>query len=150
MTGTATATPIPYAYLPGGSFTLGDQTANAALSAKTPVTVTWWSSQWSSMNVLSGGAAPTAFKGFAANVSTTPPSCGGTWTTWITGPGNSSAPPSTVPPYMAVIVSDKITKSGDALNGTISEIVIVKTNAGYQASPGGTGTGNVVGVICHS
>jgi hypothetical protein len=91
-------------------------------------------------------SACVAFKGFAASLSTTPPSCGGTWTA---RPRNSSSPPSTVPPYMAVSVARKITQAGSTLSGTISEIVVVKTNPGYQANPGHAGTGTVVAVVCH-
>ena len=46
----------------GGAFVVGDRTATGA--------VTFWGAQWSKRNVLSGGAAPAAFKGFALNPAT--------------------------------------------------------------------------------
>ncbi len=49
---------------------------------------------------------------------------------------------------MSVIVTNKVTKSGSTISGTIFHIVIVKTNAGYDANPGHPGTGTVVGTIC--
>jgi len=107
--------------------------------------LTWWGAQWSKQNALSHGAAPAAFKGFIASVSTTPPGCGATWTT---GPGNSPPAPSSVPTYMAVIVTGTVTKSGSTIRGDSVHIVIVKTNAGYGPEPGKPGTGTVVGELC--
>jgi hypothetical protein len=118
----------------GGSFVVGDGSATGA--------VTFWGSQWAKANTLSGGAAPSAFKGFAASGAT----CGGTWTT---GPGNSANPPAgPLPSYVAVIVASKASKSGSAISGTVKSIVVIKTNAGYAANPGHAGTGTVVATIC--
>src|SRR5205823_1452372 len=122
-------------------------TAGAALSATTPVTVTWWGDQWASLNSLSGGPAPSSFKGFAQSISSTPPACGATWTT---GAGNSPPPPASVPASMAVIVTRAIAKTGSTIGGTISEIVVVKTNPTYAPGPGHVGTGTVVAVLCRS
>jgi hypothetical protein len=124
----------------GGSFVIGD------LNVTVGRQVTFWGAQWANLNPLSGGAAPSSFKGFANQTSTSPATCGGTW---ATGPGNSSGPPSSIPAYMAVIVSSSITKSGSTIAGNVSQIVIVKTNPGYGSDPGHAGTGTVVAVWCH-
>jgi len=108
--------------------------------------VTFWSAQWSKLNHLSGGPAPASFKGFAATLSAEPPKCGITWTT---GPGNSSKPPATVPAYMGVLVSSKVTKSGPKISGDAKSIVVVKTDPGYAPNPGHAGTGTVLAVFCH-
>lgn len=142
---TTTTTTTPFTYPIGGAFVLGDQTVSAALSATAPQTVTWWGARWSTANSLSGGAAPSSFKGFAADLAATPQPCGETWTT---RPGNSAPPPSSVPAYMAVIVAGHITKSGSTISGDTSQVVIVKTAPGYQPDPGHPGTGTVVGVLC--
>jgi len=63
-------------------------------------------------------------------------------------PGNSSQPPDTVPLFMAVVASSTITKSGATITGDIPKIVVVRTNPGYGPSPGQTGTGTVVAVVC--
>ena len=132
-------TTLIYANAPGaggGAFVVGDQTATGA--------VTFWGSQWSSINKVSGGSAPSAFKGFAKFPAS--PTCGGTFTT---DPGNSAPPPNgPLPAYMSVIVTSKVTKSGSTISGTIVHIVVVKTNAGYNANPGHPGTGTVVATIC--
>jgi hypothetical protein len=49
---------------------------------------------------------------------------------------------------MAVIVSSKIGKSGSQISGNTVAVVIVKTNAGYDADPGHAGTGTVVATLC--
>jgi hypothetical protein len=123
----------------GGSFVIGDGNAVVGNS------VIFWSAQWAKANSLSGGPAPAAFKGFASHTSTTPPTCGGTWTT---PPGNSSNPPATVPSFMVVIAASSITQSGPTISGNIPRLVIVKTNPGYGPAPGHTGTGTVVAVLC--
>ncbi len=136
----ATAKTVLFAFLASGGFVVGDQSAQ--MGAK----VTFWSAKWSKLNKLSGGAAPASFKGFAGTLSSEPPKCGITWTT---GPGNSSNPPATVPEYMGVLVSSKVTKSGPKISGDAKSIVVVKTDPGYAPNPGHAGTGTVVGVFCH-
>lgn len=121
-----------------GSFVIGDLEANPGQQ------VTFWGAQWAEDNALSGGAAPDSFKGFANLV---PQGCGGVWTG---GPGNSSDPPDTVPTFIAVIASSTVTKSGSAITGDVSKIVIVRTLPGYGPSPGKAGTGIVVTVLCQS
>jgi streptogramin lyase len=128
----------PFSFPVGGVFVIGDITPHGY-----GMTVNWWGSQWHKNNKLSGGSAPASFKGFENSNGT--PKCGQKWTT---SPGNSSNPPPTVPEYMAVIVSSKITKSGSTISGDIKEIVIVKTNAGYSNNPGHHGNGTVVHVLC--
>jgi len=119
-----------------GSFVIGD------LNAIPGETVTFWDAQWARDNSFSGGPAPDAFKGFT---NTVPQRCGGSWTS---DPGDSSNPPDTVPPFIAVIASSTVTKSPATISGDIPKIVIVKTNPGYGPSPGNTGTGTVVSVVC--
>ena len=119
-----------------GSFVIGD------LDAAPGQAVTFWDAQWAKDNSLSGGAAPDAFKGFT---STVPKTCGGNWTT---GPGNSPNPPGTIPQFITVIASSKITQSGSIITGDIPKIVIVQTNPGYGPSPGHAGTGTVLAVVC--
>ena len=48
--------------------------------------VTFWGSQWARDNPLSGGSAPSSFKGFASQSSPMPPRCGGTWSAALTSP----------------------------------------------------------------
>lgn len=126
-----------FAFLERGSFVLGDLSSTGA--------VTFWAAQWAKLNVLSGGEAPSSFKGFAASLSTTPPTCGGTWTT---RPGNSSDPPDEVPSFMAVLVASSIQKSGSTISGDIKRIVVVRTNPGYAPNPGHPGTGTVIAEVC--
>jgi hypothetical protein len=136
---------LAFAYLAQGSFALGDKTVASA----TPSTVvTWWSAQWgqwSGVNSLSGGPAPAAFKGFVLSLSKMPAACGGSWTT---GSGNSPAPPSSVPTYVAVVVASQVSQSGSTISGTIVHVVVVKTNAGYGPAPGHPGTGTIVAQVC--
>ena len=133
----ASDTTIIFAFLDHGSFVVGDETDTGS--------VEFWGHSWSRDNVLSGGPAPDSFKGFAATVSTNPPACGDTWTS---RPGNSSRPPDTLPPFMGVVVSSSITKSGSTISGDVPKIVVVTPNPGYEPDPGHPGTGTVVAVYC--
>ncbi|MGN6372940.1 MAG: Ig-like domain-containing protein [Solirubrobacteraceae bacterium] len=128
-----------YALAPGGgSFVAGDRSATQG------ATVTFWGAQWWKQNSLSGGAAPSAFKGFALTPAT--PVCGLPWTT---GPGNSPPPPAgPLPAYMAVIVTGATTKSGSSISGSIEHVVVVSPSDGYQANPGHAGTGKVLATVC--
>ena len=134
---TATASYLVYADAPGGgSFVVGNQSATGA--------VTFWGSQWSKLNSLSGGIAPSSLKGFAKSPAA--PSCGSNWSTH---PGNSSPPPTgPLPAYMAVIVTSSASKSGSTISGNTVHVVVVRTNAGYDSNPGHAGTGTVVATIC--
>jgi hypothetical protein len=142
---------IIYAYPAGGddivlpadgggraTFVIGD------LDAAVGKQVTFWGAYWDKLNSLSGGSAPVSFNGFAAHTSTQPPRYGSLWTL---DADKTSAPPSSVPSYMAVIVSRSITKSGSTISGDISAMVVVQTAAGYQSNPGHPGTGKVVAII---
>jgi uncharacterized repeat protein (TIGR01451 family) len=133
----ASATTNVYGFAPGGgAFVVGDRTAAGA--------VTFWGAQWWRLNVLSGGAAPAAFKGYALNPAV--PSCG---TGWSTDPGNSTPPPAgPLPATIAVIVTSNVTQVGSQISGTTDHIVIVKTNSGYDPNAGHAGTGTVVATIC--
>lgn len=125
---------IVFAFLNSGSMIIGNLDGNP---------VEFWGSQWSKLNVLSSGPAPSAFKGFGSN---TPQSCSGTWTT---GTGNSPGPPATVPSYMGVIVSSSVVQSGSTVfSGNVPKIVVVKTNPGYGPMPSTPGTGTVVATFC--
>jgi uncharacterized repeat protein (TIGR01451 family) len=138
-------TAIVFAFPSSGVFTLGNTTANTAGSS----TVTWWDSSWNQLNILTGGQAPSAFKGFASGVTlpTTSPAnvCSGNWTS---SGGNSPPPPATVPSFMGVIVANSVTKSGTTVNGHYVKIVVVQTNAGYGPAPSNTGTGTIVATFC--
>lgn len=126
---------LVYAYPSGGIFVVGDQTATGE--------VTFWGSQWWKANRLSGGPAPSSFKGFASAPAL---QCGATWTT---RPGDSSSPPDApLPSYMAVVVSSEIHKSGSTIGGDVKQIVVVRTDGGYDDAPGHVGTGTVVTTVC--
>jgi len=133
----ATAKTLLFAFLARGSFVVGDQSDTGS--------VTFWGAQWSKVNSLSGGSAPESFKGFASTLSSTPPTCAGSWSTQ---PGNSSSPPGSVPSFMAVIASSAIAKSGSNITGNTPAIVIVQTASGYAPDPGHAGTGTVVAELC--
>jgi len=138
-----TASVIVFAFPTRGDFVLG----NLTVAAATPSTdVTFWGAQWSSLNSLSGGAAPTAFKGFAGAFNPTPPACGGTWTASPADSGNPVSPP--LPSFMGVVVSSNITKTGNTISGAVSKIVVVVSNPGYDTNPGHAGTGKIVATFC--
>jgi hypothetical protein len=138
----ATASGFVFAFPSRGVFVLGDNTVAAATAT---TTVTWWGNSWSALNSLSGGLADTSFKGFAATLTPAKPACGGTWKT---GPGNSPPPVSGIPAYMGTLVSSTVTKSGTMISGNITKIVVVKTDSGYDTSPGHNGTGKIVATFC--
>ena len=123
----------------GGNFVIGDK--NSAISSKVTF---YWDSDWWKKNSLTGGAAPSSFKGFENKPTTA--TCG---TNWSTDPGNSPPPPAApLPAYFAVLVSSKITKSGPRIFGNTVHVVVVKNNPGYAPNPGHPGTGTVVAVVC--
>ena len=114
-----------------GAFVLGDRTVATATAA---TTVTWWADTWAGLNSLTGGGAPSSFKGFAGTAplptSTPPAACGGNWTT---GPGASPPPTSGVPSYMGVLVAGSVTKSGSTIFGNTRKIVVVKVRPRLRA-----------------
>ncbi len=137
-TATAETHVTVFAFAHGGSFVIGD--GNSA----TGTAVMFWGAQWARNNSLSGGPAPSAFKGFED--SATAPACGASWST---DPGNSAPPPSEpLPSYMGVITSSSITQHGSVISGDTPQIVVVKTDPGYQPDPGHAGTGTVVAKAC--
>ena len=137
-----TASAIVFGFLSRGAFSLGDRTVAGATSS---TKVTWWSDSWYQLNSLSGGQAPSSYKGFMAVPNSTPPVCGGTFTTTT---GNSVVPPAGVPSYMGIAVTDRVSKNGSTMSGKITKIVVVRTNPGYAASPVSPGTGSIVATYC--
>src|SRR3989441_1844568 len=138
-TATCTVTVVPFAS-ETGAFVIGD------LEAGIGNHVTWWGSHWANLNPMSGGEPPDAMKGFAEEgISLALPNCGGAWST---DPGNSTPPPPSVPKFMAVIVSSKVTKSGPVISGDIKQVVIVENDPGYAPSPGHDGTGTEILIVC--
>ena len=125
--------------LSGLSFVIGD------LSAVVGHHVTFWGAQWAKSNKLSGGSAPSAFKGFAENTTPDPAFCGGTWTS---GAGGSSGPPATLPSTISVIVASSITKHGSVISGNIPQMAVINVDPGYQPDPSHPGTGTVMSVGC--
>jgi hypothetical protein len=55
-----------------------------------------------------------------------------------------------VPQYIVVLVSSSVNKSGSVFSGNTRQMVVVRTDSGYAANPGHTGTGTVVSVSCQS
>jgi len=137
LASSASESVISFAFLSSGSMIIGN--LDAAVGTK----VDFWGAQWAKDNQLTGGSAPNSFKGFA---DTAPQSCGGSW---VSDPGNSSGPPTSVPSYMGVIASSSGAQSGSMILGNDPIIVVVKTNPGYGPDPGQPGTGTVVAVFCH-
>ncbi|HET9681234.1 MAG TPA: hypothetical protein VFP19_04275 [Candidatus Limnocylindrales bacterium] len=134
---------VVFAFPSRGAFDLGDVTV---ASAGPSTLLTWWSSGWSGLNQLSGGPAPSGFKGFAGVLTpSAPPACSGTWTT---GPGNSPPPVGTIPSYMGVLVSSSVHGPSSTYSGDTPKIVVVKTNPGYAPNPGHPGTGTYVATYC--
>jgi hypothetical protein len=139
---------IVFAFPSRGAFVLGDTTV---ATAGPNSSVTWWSDDWSVQNNVSGGIAPSAFKGFAGAVTTLPSTspanvCG---TTFLTQTGNSAPPTADVPAYMGVIVGSSVSnQQPGTIAGGWAQIVVVKTDAGYSPSPGHHGTGTIVATFC--
>jgi large repetitive protein len=131
---------IVFAFPSRGIFVLGDQTFGAH-----PPAVTFWGAQWTAQNILSGGAAPSAFIGFADTLLSKPPVCGARWTS---SPGNSSPPVDSIPAYMGTVVSSSVTKGGTTIAGNITKIVVVVTAPGYASDPGHPGTGTIIATYC--
>jgi hypothetical protein len=138
-TPTSTPTSTPNPYLERGAFVIGD------LEVASGASVTFWGPGWSNENGLSGGTAPSGFKGFAESPSSTPPQCGGSWSD---ATGSSGDPPSTIPAQMAVVVSSEITTANGQLHGDIVQIVLVRVDPGYGTGVGQGGTGQIIEVIC--
>jgi hypothetical protein len=131
-----TRSTVIFGYLTSGtSFVIGDLSYSA-----TDNDVTFWGSSWGSANPLSGGSATSSFAGFSNQITpSTPPYCGGTWTS---SGGNSPPPTSQVPSFMAVVVTDAVKKKGSVISGAVRKVIVVQVTA-YSNGVGGTGTGTV-------
>jgi MBG domain (YGX type)/Bacterial Ig-like domain (group 3) len=122
---TDTNSVIVYASAPHGcSFLVGDRSDSG--------NVTFWGSQWSKHNSLSGGQAPSWFSGYTNSWS------GGS--SWSSN-SNDNGPSGSLPSYMAVYVTSSISRYGSGVSGNADHLVIVKTD------PGSYGTGTVVGSV---
>jgi hypothetical protein len=108
--------------------------------------VTFWGANWTRQNRVSHGRARDFF-GFAGRPSTSPPACGGSWTT-AGRYGEDIRPPRNVPSYLGVVVASSIRTFGGITTGNVVEIVVVRTNPGYTPNPAPPGTGTVVAVFC--
>jgi len=137
-------TPMVLASIPQvpGPFVIGDQ--NAAAGSK----VTFWGAQWWRRNSLSGGPAPSSFKGLASQAPSNlslPLQCGG----WSANAGGSISPPATLAPYIPVIASSSITKSGSKISGdNVPEVTIVKTDP-IAPSEKGRVPGRLTGTVIY-
>ena len=49
---------------------------------------------------------------------------------------------------MVVVVSSNITQSGSTISGNVTQVIVVRTNPGYDPNPGHAGTGTVLQVLC--
>jgi hypothetical protein len=133
----ATSELMVYAVSAGGSFAIGDGNGSVGATAQ------FWGARWWKANATSAGSAPADFLGYAPGVP--PAACGAAWTS---SPGASSGPPATVPEYLAVVVTDRVTRTGSVLSGTVIHVVVVKTEPGYAPDAGHLGTGVVVATVC--
>jgi hypothetical protein len=133
----ASASTIMFAFLSRGAFVIGSGDASMGSN------VDFFGPTWAKQNLVPGGA-PRSFKGYASTTDE-PPACG---TEWTTTPGDSTAPPTTIPSYMGVVVSDSVSKFGREISGGTVEIVVVKTSPGYDGHLGTGGTGTVVAIFC--
>jgi hypothetical protein len=123
-----------------GAFLIGDKSAgNLTVGTQ----VNFWGAQWAKKNVLTGGSAPAALKGFTDNPTTA--ACG---VNWSTRPGNSASPPGTLPTQIVVIVTSKATKSGPTISGNTVHVVLVNVGPGYGPNPGHAGNGTIAATIC--
>ncbi len=127
---------IVFAFPTSGAFTVGDRSAAVGRS------VMFFGSDWDRRNDLSGGAAPSSFKGFTAAPGS-PIACGGSFRA---ATGNSDKPPAAVPSFMGTIVTSSVDKDGNRISGLRSRLVVVRTTS-YGTSPGHGGTGTVVADI---
>ncbi|MFM2105817.1 MAG: hypothetical protein RL338_849, partial [Chloroflexota bacterium] len=118
-------------YLATGTFVVVNK------AARLGATVRYWGSTWARDNGLAGSPGLSVFRGFAATVSSRPSVVGGTWSGSVTA---SAAPPRTLPPLIAVVVTNQIRKRGTTVSGNIIRIVLVQRSATF-------GRGKVVAVL---
>jgi cysteine-rich repeat protein len=107
-------------------------------------TVNFWGAQWWTNNLMSGPVSSnvSSFKGYANKADEI---CGGKWEN---RPGNSSAPPATIPADIAVIVTDRVVKNGPIIGGSIKQILMVHHDGLYSPLAGIRGSGTVTGILC--
>jgi hypothetical protein len=120
------------------NFVIGN--VNAVVGQK----VTFWGSQWTKFNSLTGSSTPSGFKGFARNTNPNPFNCGGTWTS-LSG---DTGPPASIPRFITVMVASSSTKNGSTTSGNITKLVIIRVDPGYTSDPATSGTGTVYSVVC--
>ena len=131
--------------IPVPLFVIGDVEPHALQDV-----VNFWGAQWWKNNLMSETTNPPnpsdpgfqSFKGYASSADNF---CGGVWSTQ---PGNSSNPPETIPDDVAIIVTSKVNKDGNAISGNIKQIVLVHQDGNYQDNPGHAGGGPVIQVLC--
>ena len=101
---------------------------------------TFWGAQWSKQVMGGSYNGTSSFKGYADRVSST---------TWTANPGNSSNPPSSIAPYIGVIVTTTVTKKGSSISGNVTEVVVIQVDnpSGYQPNPGHPASGILVAVV---
>ena len=116
----ATAAVVLYRLPAGGMFTIGDGSASG--------TVTFWSPSWWLENTLSGGPAPSSFKGFTQRAANG----------WTASPGLAHVPDA-VPEWMAVTVTTAVKKDGSTIAGDTARTVVVHVDA-YDPALAGRGT----------
>jgi hypothetical protein len=125
----------------GQGFVVGDVSAGAPTIGNA---VNFWGSQTWTTNQFSGvNNAPASMKGYIENVHSY--SCGAAWDS---DPGNSSAPPTTIPVNMVVVVASAISQSGSLEYGNIKHLVVVHVTPGYGPAPGHRGWGQIIATIC--
>ena len=139
---------LAYGFSASGTFAIGDSTLSA-LAPSYGTTARFWGASWNKANALSGGAAPSSFKGFISNppANATPPQQVPASTTWTTVTGSSAPPPDSVPAYMLVLVTSKVTQSGSVLTGNATHWVVMRTDSDYAPNAGHPGTGTVVATL---
>jgi PKD repeat protein len=117
----STSGPVLFYRLPvGGAFAVGDRSSTGE--------VTFWSPSWWLVNTLSGGPAPTSFKGFVHPIAN--------W--WVASPGFGRAP-TTAPEWMGVIVTSAVKKDAAEITGNTVKLVVVHVDT-YDPALAGRGT----------
>jgi hypothetical protein len=127
-----------------GAFVIGNVSAGNPTNG---ASVDFYGQNWGRDNSFSGGSAPSGLNGYVQTSGGY--ACGATWST---STKSTATPPSTIPNYMLVIVSAKVTQSGTTISGTIAHIVVVAVNSGYSSSgmcqQSGEGSGKIVETVC--
>jgi len=122
-----------------GTFIIGD------LNAVVGNHVTFWGAHWADENQFSDCDAPHGFKGYAGQTDPMVPECGGTFTGHL---GGGTNPPMMIPHIITVAATSSVMQSHGNVSGTITSIVLVETDPGYEPHPGHAGTGTVIAVVC--